>query len=280
MSLSPPDLTGCWDGLWRAPEPADTIWALSAMTRTVGALPRLHPWRLGDTKGSARSLVWVGASVANDGLAVLTQTAPEPSLPLGDGDPALDLTLPGPGAEAVTRWVGGMCRLPGSWLPPLAILPRALRGFDDPGTRWSTESIDFATRHTVHADDTRFAADVLAPHVMALILDVVPANCAVTVAGDAIHAWLTYDTRAEQRDGLADQLVSAVRRLRDAIPGFVLVDYPDRSGEVEADLHARSDEADSYRRQRTLGRSPDPTLQRIYEQSRAAWEAGHVSSPG
>ena len=65
-----------------------------------------------------------------------------------------------------------------------------------------------------------------------------------------------------------------------AIPGFVLVDYPDRSGDVEADLHARSEEADSYRRHRTLGRSQDPTLQRIYEQSRAAWEAGHVSSPG
>ena len=279
MSLSPPDLTPCWLGPWQTPQPADEIWALSAMSRTVNALPRLHPWRLGDTKGSHRTLVWVGAPVDVDGLAVLTQTAPAPSLPLGDGDPAFDLTLPGPGAGAVTRWIGGMSRLAGAWLPPLAILPKAMRDFDDPGTRWSTESLDFAARHTVHADDTRFAADVLAPHVMALILDVVPRDCAVTIAGDAIHAWRCDDSSAKQSEGLAHHLVTAVRDLRDAIPSFVLVDYPDRSGEVEAELHAKSDEADSYRRHRTLGRSQDPTLQRIYEKSRAEWEAGHVSSP-
>jgi hypothetical protein len=249
------------------------------MSRTVGALPRLHPWRLGDTKGSGRTLVWVGAPFGVDGLAVLTQNAPEPSLPLGEGDPAFDLTLPGPGPAAITRWIGGMSRLAATWLPPLAILPKALRGFDDPGTRWSTESLDFAARHTVHADDTRFAADVLAPHVMALILDAVPRDCAVTMAGDAIHAWLRYDSRAEQCEGIADHLVRAVGRLRDAIPSFVLADYPDRSGDVEAELHAKSEEAESYRRHRALGRSQDPTLQRIYERSRAEWEAGHVSSP-
>jgi len=267
------------------------MWALSAMNRTVGALPRLHPWRLDDVKGAVRTMLWVAESGAPQppaGLCVLTQTAPDPELEVGGDERPESLVFPdafptsyqtsNPRPVKVSKWVGAMTRLPGTWLPPLAILPTALRGFDDPGTRWSTESIDFAARHTVHTDNTRFAADVLAPHVMALILDVVPHDCAITISGDAVHVWQPYSQQAEESDGLAVRLLIATDRLCEAIPSFVLVDFPDRSNLVEDDLSAKSEAAEAYRSQRTLGRSQDPTLQRIYDQAHAAWEASNVSS--
>ena len=43
-------------------------------------------------------------------------------------------------APGVRRWAGALAQIPGAWLPPVAILPRASRGIDDPGTSWSTRS--------------------------------------------------------------------------------------------------------------------------------------------
>jgi hypothetical protein len=179
-----------------------------------------------------------------------------------------------PPPDGVRRWVGGLAKLTGSWLPPLAILPTRGREVDDPGTRWGTESLAFAGRHTVHADDSRFASDVLAPHVTALVLDKVPQDAAVTLAGDALHVWWEYEPRTQVTPGRAAATVDAAVRLRDAIPSFVLADHPDHSHEVEDRLADRSREAAEYRAARDAGRHPDPTLQRIYDQARAEWEAG------
>jgi hypothetical protein len=323
VTIAPPNTSPCWAGHWCAPDPRESLWALSAASRTVNALPRLHPWRLGDTKGSLRTLIWAASPAAEPGMAVLTQTARPPSLPVGDSPAALDarswltdgysqssglfVSVVSAVAEEVAtelsdrllsgnrglsdrerssagdgsgepRWLGGMARLSGSWLPALAVLPRNRRDFDDPGTRWSTESVDFAARHTVHADNTRYAADVLAPHVMALMLDVVPSGAAATIAGDAIHVWVQHSSESANQHGLVRQLVRAAHRLAEAIPSFVLVDHPDRSREVEVELADKAAAAASYRRQRQLGRSTDPTLQRIYDRARAEWEAGNVSS--
>jgi hypothetical protein len=49
----------------------------------------------------------------------------------------------------------------------------------------------------------------------------------------------------------------------------VLADHPDRSAEVERSLARKADEAQAYRASITFGRSPDPVLQRIYDQARS-----------
>ena len=130
-----------------------------------------------------------------------------------------------------TQWAGVVTRLPGAWLPPLAVLQRAVRDPDDPGTAWTTESAHFNDRHTVHAADRRFAADFLAPHVMALLLDEVPDSAAVTVAGDAIHVWWEHRPPL-QRPARPSSTGSSTPygALADAIPSFVLADHPDHSG--------------------------------------------------
>jgi len=325
-----PDDSVCWAGDWLRAEPTVDLWAHSALLRTVGALPRLHAWRLGDEKGSRRSLIWCGVLSADsdgasnsDTVAALSQSAPDPSLPLGDDgrnavlmDPlsvataattiaggllsALAASMPrdvsdaiadsvapttpsaGPKqyrkpAAGVRQWVGGLARLPGSWLPPLAILPRSRRDYDDPGTRWQTESLAFSVRHTVHAEDTRYAADLLAPHVTALVLEHVPPDAAVTIAGDAIHVWWEYDDTSRTASGKVARTLEVVQRLRDALPTFVLNDHPDRSREVEGRLAERAAQAAAYRSNRQAGRHEDPTLQRIYAQARADYEAGSGS---
>jgi hypothetical protein len=324
-----PDDSACWAGEWRKVDPMVDLWANSAMLRTVDALPRLHPWRLGDDKGTHRSLLWCGSTDLNpDAVAILTQTAPEPTLPLGDtrgeSSELLDgLTgthssvlwsgnllsslvseLPRPVADTVAdavadrvvdtagptttpdtpkayrtpmpgvhRWVGAVARLEGAWLPPLAVLPRSRRGFDDPGTGWQTESVDFDLRHTVHAEDDRFAADMLAPHVMALILEYMPPDAAVTIAGDAIHVWWEYDETSRHAMGKVARTTDVTARLREAIPSFVLHDFPDHSQDVEDRLAQRAAQAAEYRAKRRAGVNSDPTLQRIYAQARAAYEA-------
>jgi hypothetical protein len=326
--MNSPDDSACWLGDWSRAEPRVDLWAHSALIRTVSALPRLHAWRLGDEKGSRRSLIWCGVIAADaesgsDAVAALSQSAPDPSIPLGDdgrGSPLVDplsvanaaTTVAGgllsalaasmprdvsdaiadsvaptpqvakprkyrkPGA-GVRQWVGGLAPLPGSWLPPLAILPRSRRDYDDPGTRWQTESLAFAVRHTVHADDTRYAADLLAPHVTALVLEHVPPDAAVTIAGDAIHVWWEYDDTSRKASGKVARTVDVVRRLRDALPSFVLNDHPDRSAEVEGRLAERAARAAAYRSKRQAGRHEDPTLARIYAQARADYEAGSGS---
>lgn len=166
-----------------------------------------------------------------------------------------------------------MAQLPGAWLPDLAILPRGERDIDDPGTRWATESMAFALRHSVHAADTRFASDVLAPHVTALVLDHVPADAAVTVAGDAVHVWWAYADGNRSTTGKANRTVEVAARVRDALPSFVLTDYPDHSHRVEERLAERAATAAAYRARRSAGRHDDPTMQRIYARARADYES-------
>jgi hypothetical protein len=84
--------------------------------------------------------------------------------------------------------------------------------------------------------------------------------------------------QTQQIPSLAIRLAAAAMSLRDAIPGFVLVDNPDRSNVTEADLKAKGLTASDYRAGRRLGRSADPTLQSIYDKAQAEWEAGQVSS--
>lgn len=327
MALPPPDPAPCWDGAWEPADAAAELWLFAALLRTVDALPRLHPWRLGDTKGSGRIVKWSATrgdqGAGRPAYAVLTEQARDPDLPVGDaprpsapgsGDPAgllVDAVVGvanelgsavadrvvdalttaanrSPTTRAVleathrpaTRWAGVVTRLPGAWLPPLAVLQRADRDLDDPGTRWTTESDHFNHRHTVHATDRRFAADFLAPHVMALLLDRVPDSAAVTVAGDAIHVWWEHRPPLRDLPALVDRLLDAVRALADAVPSFVLADHPDLSDEVEAGLAAKARAAVAYREQRRLGRHPDPVLQRIYDQARAGAGGPDVSSTG
>lgn len=150
-------------------------------------------------------------------------------------------------ASGTHRWSGALAQIPQAWLPPVALLPRAGRDLDDPGTQWSTESADFAERHTVHSRDVRLASDLLAPHVMALVLDTVPADAAVTLYGDALHIWWDYDRSSRLDPGLVARMVTAAAGLVDALPSFVLADYPDNSYQVEDRLAGRAAEAAAYR---------------------------------
>ena len=303
--MFPPDDSPCWDGAWTPVAPLVDLWAQSALARTATALPSLH--RMGGDNRSHASLLWAAApeSVptadqdADDiGVAVFVQTAPPPSLPLGDTDPDLDLisdavmavaalakddhpALLAEGPKAFTptdggvrHWVGGMAQLVGAWLPDLAILPRHPGDIDDPGTDWETESLAFASRHSVHSSDVRFASDVLAPHVMALILDGVPGDAAVTVAGNAIHVWWEYTPESRLALGRAGRTVETAFKIRDALPSFVLAAYPDHSDQVEERLAERAAAAAAYRAARVAGRANDPTLQHIYSQAQATYQLG------
>jgi hypothetical protein len=269
--------------------------------RTVATLPEMHPWRLADIRGESRTMVWCAVRPSQPGVAVLTQTAPDPQLPDQDrlhqytladaileaqtersmAQPSLtgDIEPWRPPLPGVVRWVGGLARLAGSWLPRIAIVSRALSGIEDPGTEWSTESVDFAQRHSVYADDRRVAADLLAPDVMALILDTVPDNAAVAIAGDALHVWWPQTLENRVVSGSASKTVDAADAIACAIPSFILADYPDRSDEVERQMAERSSAGAEYRSDRKLGRSNDPVLDRIYAQAQAEWQAGHGGAP-
>lgn len=285
--LSPPDPSPCWAGAWVAPDGVTETWLLAAVLRTVGALPALHPWRLGDERGGSRVLQWAGRPEPGPdrtAWAVLTVASRDPALPAGDQPDPDDVLALVAGWTASAAWAavgdlgadprraprfgGAVVRLPGCWLPPLALLPRSERGVDDPGTTWPTESADFAARHTVHAADVRYAADVLAPHVMALVLDVVPDRAAVTLAGDALHVWWPYPA-----DHLpnATEAVAGAAALADALPSFLAVDHPDRSDAVEAGLAARRRAAEEYRRSRRPGVSADPVMQAMYDRARRSY---------
>lgn len=150
-------------------------------------------------------------------------------------------------ASGTQRWAGALAQIRKAWLPPVALLPRAGRDLDDPGTQWSTESADFAERHTVHAGDVRLAADLLAPHVMALVLDSVPSDAAVAIYGDALHIWWPYDRPTRLDPGLVIRVVEAATALVDALPTFVLADFPDNSHQVQDRLAGRAAEAAAYR---------------------------------
>jgi hypothetical protein len=266
------DDSPCWFGSWAAPDPARVIWAQSAVSRTVRALPELHPMRLGDDKGtSGRVLAWCGIpDPPVGGLGVLTQLSPPPEVGADDEPESTDLVLftellgaaasepqhlqapvgvrayrpPEPG---VRRWAGAVAQIAGTWLPPVALLARSRRDLDDPATGWSTESLDFARRYTVHAADPRLASDLLAPHVIALILDGVPSEAAVTVSGDALHLWWPYDRPTRAEAARVSSAAAAATTIAAALPSFVLADHPDRSGQVEDRLETRAAEAAAYR---------------------------------
>ncbi|KQX65929.1 hypothetical protein [Angustibacter sp. Root456] len=288
-----PDADPCWDGAWLRGEPLDDVWAQAALLRTVATLPRLHPWRLGDQKGSSRQLQWLArcppdtqSPTTRPAFAVLSVTAREPDLDRSDSPASAGLDSPAAllaamafgaavrsvgavtSAGTTPQWAGAMVRLPGTWLPPVAWLPRELRDLDDPGSAWLTESVDFAGRYSVHADDLTTAAALLTPAVMAIALDVVPPLSAVTVAGDALHVWWPYRSATRRDTARVHRTVEAALRLAEAFPRFVLGDFPDRSGEVEQAMAERRAAAEAYRAARRPGASQDPVLQRIYEQSR------------
>ena len=289
---TPPDPAPCWDGAWDAVPGLTELWLVAAMNRTVSALPQLHPWRLGDERGTSRLLQWTGqadAELDRPVFAVLAVTAREPDLPLGDDDSDPDVWV-SPGnqllglavdalrdraSEAVAsteapppQWVGVLTRFPGAWLPPLAVLPSALSGMADPGTGWSTESVDFDAAHRVHATDTEYAAAVLAPHVMAVLMDVVPPATAVTLAGDALHLWWPYRTPFTDDPARVTRAARAAQQLADAVPSFVLADHPDHSDVVQGDLDRKQQAAADYQEHRRFGVSADPVLQRIYSAAR------------
>jgi hypothetical protein len=167
-----------------------------------------------------------------------------------------------------------MVELTGSWLPDIAVLPRRPGDIDDPGTDWETESLAFSARHSVHAADVRYASDVLAPHVMALILDGVPDDAALTIAGNAIYVWWEYTQESRLDVGRAGRTVTTAFQIRDALPSFVLSAYPDHSDQVEDRLAQRAAEAAAYRAARVAGRTKDPTLQRIYSQAQVNYRLG------
>jgi len=267
----------------------DEVWAQAATTRTVRALPQLHPWRLGDEKGSARLLQWVGSWPGDPAvLAALAVTARDPGLAAGDDDELVDfrltgrpMNLPGDltGVSArllgrtlgdPQRWAGALLRLRGSWLPPIAWLPRGLRGLDDPRTAWTTESVDFDQRYTVHTADLRASAALLTPAVMALLMDAVPPGCAVTLAGDAMHLWWPHRGDALADVGRVGRAARAGSLVTQAFPRFVLQQFPDHSDVVEAAVAERKDAARDYRAGRRPGKSIDPVMQRIYDQAKAA----------
>jgi hypothetical protein len=335
-SLPPPDANACWEpapGSWALAAPLTQMWLAAAINRTVGTLPRLHPWRLGDAKGNSRLIQWtaraadptapaptppvtpggVGGGLPDGGiaLAALTVTARDPELAAGDDQPGLPAgelstwatradpppLLLGGASGLLTqaagsllasvagdlgstttrqlqgpppRWAGAVTRIPGTWLPPMAVLSRALRGVDDPGTSWQTESWDFDQRLTVHADEREYAANVLAPHVMAIVLDTVPQGAAVTLAGDALHVWWPYRTDFVNRPALVATTVKATLALASAIPDFVFADHPDHSDHVQGELDAQTAAAHAYQEQRRPGHSPDPVMQHMYDAARAA----------
>jgi hypothetical protein len=269
------------------------VWAQAALLRTVATLPRLHPWRLGDDKGSSRQLQWVARPTGVDALAVLSVTAREPHLDRSDdagqtsaagvlAAMAFRAAMTSVGAVSTAgttqQWAGAMVRLPGTWLPPVAWLPRVLRDVDDPTTAWPTESVDFDQRYSVHAEDVRCAAALLTPAVMAIALDAVPPLSAVTVAGDALHVWWPYRAATRRDLGRVARGVTAARRLADAFPRFVRQQFPDRSDEVQDAIATRRAAAEQYQAQRRPGESQDPVLQRIYDEARAA-SARSAESP-
>jgi hypothetical protein len=275
------------------------VWGQSAVLRTVAALPTSHPWRLGGTAGSVRQVQWTGrpATVPDEVICILSVTATDPHLPAGDdasGAAGLGLGgLAGLGADVSgglgtdafggalsdvvralatageQRWAGALVRLPGAWLPSAALLPRGVPGVPSPRTHWATESVDFDERYVIHSENEQVTAALLSPSVMAVLLDAVPHGAAVTIGGDALQVWWPYDDGTRGDLGRAQRSALAALLLVKTFPRFVLADHPDRSAELERSLARRADEAQAYRAGRTFGHSPDPVLQRIYDQARA-----------
>lgn len=295
-----PEVAPCWAGDWARVDVRTQVWGQAAVLRTVAALPAAHPWRLGGTAGSVRQVQWTGrpVTVPDEVLCILSVTATDPQLsagtvdagPLGSfgdlatlagtvrlgggivtdtvGD-ALSDVVHSLGAGREQRWAGALVRLPGSWLPAAALLPRGVPGVPSPRTHWATESVDFDERYVVHSENEQVTAALLSPSVMAVLLDAVPRGAAVTISGDALQVWWPYDEGTSTDYGRVQRSAVAALLLVKTFPRFVLADHPDRSAEVERTLARRADEAQTYRAGLSYGRSPDPVLQRIYDQARS-----------
>jgi hypothetical protein len=171
------------------------------------------------------------------------------------------------------RWAGALVRLPGTWLPAAALLPRGVPGVPSPRTHWATESVEFDERFVVHSENEKVTAALLSPSVMAVLMDAVPRGAAVTISGDALQVWWPYDEGTRSDVGRVQRSAVAALLLVKTFPRFVLADHPDRSAEVERSLARKADEAHAYRAGLTYGRSPDPVLQRIYDQARSGISA-------
>lgn len=276
-TCQPPDASRCWEGAWTEVSGPLGLWLLAAVTRTVATLPRLHPWRLGDDKGTGRVLQWTAAAaeVPRPVYGVLAMTQRDPELSTSDEADALAevgwtvlADAARPEQAPPPRWAGVVCSLSDAWLPPLAVLPSSLSGWDDPRTGWATESVDFDAAHRVYSSDLKYAADVLAPHVMALIADSIPSGSSVTVAGDALHVWWPYTKPFDAEPGRVARAAVATANLADALPDFVLHEYPDHSHVVEDELAQRRASAERYQQERRPGHSSDPVLERIYQTAR------------
>jgi hypothetical protein len=271
-----PDDAPCWAGDWARVDVRTQVWGQSAVIRTVSALPASHPWRLGGTAGSIRQVQWTGRpmTVPEEVLCVLSVTAKDPMLSAGslepDGIDGSDLSdvVHALSAGKEQRWAGALVRMPGTWLPAAALLPRGIPGVPAPRTHWETESVDFDERYVVHSENEVVTAALLSPSVMAVLLDAVPRAAAVTISGDALQVWWPYDDGTKSDHGRAQRAALAAMLLVKTFPRFVLADHPDRSAEIERSLARKADEAHTYRAGLSYGRSPDPVLQRIYDQAR------------
>src|SRR4051794_37338523 len=161
-----PEAVPCWAGDWARVDVRTQVWGQAAVLRTVAALPAAHPWRLGGTAGSIRQVQWTGrpATVPEEVLCILSVTATDPQLSAGDAPGSGSFRgLGGLGATADSlvsdafgdavsdvvhvlsasreqRWAGALVRLPGTWLPAAAVLPRGVPGVPSPRTHWATES--------------------------------------------------------------------------------------------------------------------------------------------
>jgi hypothetical protein len=281
-----PDPAPCWAGDWVRVDVRTQVWGQSAVLRTVGALPDLHPWRLGGNAGSIRQVQWTGrpATVPAGVLCVLAVTATEPKLDASDHPSTGNLTgglLDGAvtgvvadvaarlGAATEQRWAGALVQMPGTWLPAVALLPRGIPGVPSPRTQWDTESVDFDQRWVVHSENEQMTAALLSPSVMSVLLDTVPRGAAVSIAGDALQVWWPYDESTQADLGRVQRAALAALLLVKTFPRFVLTDHPDRGAELERSLARKADEAHDYQTHKSFGRSPDPVLQRIYDQARA-----------
>lgn len=266
-----PDASPCWAGEWARVDVRTQVWGQGAVLRTVSALPGTHPWRLGGAAGSVRQVQWTGrpVTVPEGVLCVLSVTAVDPGLSADTTSGALDDVLHQLSQAGEQQWAGALVRIPGTWLPAAALLPRGLPGVPAPRTEWATESVDFDQRWVVQTDEQQVTAALLSPSVMSVLMDAVPRDAAVTINGDAIQVWWPYNERTRADMGRMQRAALAALLLVKTFPRFVLADHPDRSAELERSLARKADEAHSYQAHLAYGRSPDPVLQRIYDQARA-----------
>ena len=217
--MQTPDDSACWTGDWERIDPRRAIWAQSAVLRTVRALPGVasvatrrrqgqrwpHPaWcarrrRPGADRVSAFSHRTTRAAPVTaeprhlDGPRYATGSTRICSRRRGLAPwrPSDCGRCSRSGSEATTRPyqepTPGVRRWREPWRrfpvlattgrdPPRAVAASTTRARTGRRSRWPSRPPH------VHADDVRQAADLLAPHVTALILDHVADDAAITIS--------------------------------------------------------------------------------------------------